>query len=136
MGVARLRCFVWMLILALSAGLAAPAVASLSEASCPDLPVLTHVHADGSVHAHAAVRASASTGADVAVWSDKAPPHCSGCATAAECAVSCFGVAVLPTHVSMATHPLQQAWISDAFATPSGVAPLHDLDPPRPVSVH
>ncbi len=134
MRVARLRCFVWMLVLVLSAGLAAPAFASVFEAGRPG-PGVTHVHAGGSVHTHGAVLASDGSRTDAGAWPAKAPLHCPGCATAAECAVSCFGVAVLPTAVLIPTFPLPQVWISAEFATPSGVAPFGDLDPPRPVSV-
>lgn len=135
MRVARLRCFVWMLILVLSAGLSAPAFASLSDASCPDQPALTHVHADGAVHTHAAVPASTITRGDVAVWPTKAPPHCPGCATAAECAVACFGVAVLPSAIVPMHVAASQSWTPVLRHASAGASPFSDLEPPRPVSI-
>lgn len=132
---ARLRRFVWMLVLVMTAGLAAPAFASLSAAGPPSADTVTHVHADGSTHTHGASPDLGSVRTDTVARAVKAPLHCPGCATAAECAVSCFGVAVLPTSVLVSGHPLPRAWLLADVATLSGIAPFGDLDPPRPVSV-
>ena len=127
--------FVWMLLVAMTAGLAAPAFASLSVAGQPSVGTATHVHADGSTHVHGAAPDLGSVGTDTVARAVKAPLHCPGCATAAECAVSCFGIAVLPTPILVWGHPLPRAWLLAQSATLSGVAPFGDLDPPRPVSV-
>lgn len=135
MRLARLRRFAWMLVLVLSAGLAAPALASSFEAGLGRVPTGSHVHPDGSVHADHVAPATHGVQKAGAATTPKAPLHCPGCATAAECAVSCFGVCVLPGSILMpATSPLK-AWATASLAEPVGVAPSGDLDPPRPVSV-
>lgn len=131
----RFRCLAWLLVLVFSAGLAAPAFASLPVGQ-PGASAATHVHADGSAHTHGASPALGNVREAAKTWPAKAPLHCPGCATAAECAVSCIGLAVLPTPVVMPASILPQAWISADLATSSGVAPVGDLDPPRPVSIH
>jgi len=127
-----------MLILILSAGLAAPAFASLSEAGRPGTPAsttaVTHIHTDGSFHTHGAAPASDNV-QPAGVWPAKAPLHCPGCATTAECAISCFGLAVLSASVLIQTSSLPYMWLAADLATPSGVAPFGDIDPPRPAFV-
>ena len=135
MCMARLCRFVWMLLLVMTAGLAVPAFASLSVPGQPSVGKATHVHGDGSAHVHGAPPDLDSVRTDTVTRAVKAPLHCPGCTTAAECAVSCFGVAVLPTPILVSGHPLPRAWLLAQSATLSGVAPFGDLDPPRPVSV-
>ena len=138
MRLAHLRRLAWVLVLALLAGLAAPAFASLPDAGHKGTPALgVHVHADGTVHAHAkppvpdAARGSDPGGAKPA----KAPQHCPGCLTAAECAIACLGMGLLPASVPVPASPAGTAWTASAVPSPAGATPAGDLDPPRPVSV-
>lgn len=131
----HIRCFAWMLILVLSVGLAAPAFAALSENGRPSMPAVTHLHDDGYIHSHGVVPTSDGNQPAAATRPAKAPLHCPHCATLAECAVSCFGVAVLPTSVLIQAYSSPHMWLAADLATPSGVAPFGDIDPPRPVSV-
>lgn len=140
MRLVRFRHFAWVLALVLLAGLAAPAFAAVpdvgSEAASP---MLAHVHADGSVHFHAK-RHGAPVSAKVSdpgdVRPSKPPQHCPGCLTAAECAIACLGVVLLPASAPVpATAPLAGAWFVSAKPSPAGAAPAGDLDPPRPVPV-
>ena len=135
MGLARFRRFAWMLLLVLSAGLGTPALASMFEAAAASPHPGSHVHADGSVHANHGASSNDGVQAPDASKQAKSPAHCPGCLTAAECAVSCFGVGVLPASVAVPANLAPQAWSTALLSEPAGVSPFGDLDPPRPVSV-
>ena len=135
MHLARLRRFAWMLVLVLTAGLAAPAFASLSEPLHDRFDVVTHVHADSSVHAHPIGLSDTGSVTAAGMQPAKAPRYCPGSVTAAECAVSCFGVAVLPASVPTILRAMPGDWTPSLLDTPAGVSPFGDIDPPRPVSV-
>ena len=136
MCLARLRGFAWIMVLVLTAGLATPVLASTFEQAARTVAPVPHVHADGSVHAHAVPRAADTPQVvETRVLPAKAPLHCPGCATAAECAVSCLGLGVLPASVLMSGQQMPQGWMLAALAEPTGTAPFGDIDPPRPVSV-
>jgi len=135
MRLAGLRRFAWLLVLVLSAGIAAPLLASATSA--PPASVHVHAgegHADGAMHYHegaigqrtAQIRADAPGGQ---------PVHCLGCLTGAACALSCLGVAVLPVNTAWSPPALSMAWTSLPAGAPVGVAPPGDADPPRPVPV-
>ena len=138
MRLARFRRLAWVLVLVLLAGLASPAFASLPDAGqgAAVAPV-AHVHADGTAHVHA--RPPASDGekaaAQVGTKPTKAPPHCPGCLSAADCAISCLGMGLLPALTAMPAGPARVAWTASATPAPVGASPAGDLDPPRPVSV-
>lgn len=119
MRLAHLRRLAWTLVLVLLAGLGTPAFASLADAGHGGvLAPGAHVHSGGARHVHA-----------------KAPQHCPGCLTPAECALSCLGVGLLPASVVVPASPAGTAWTASALPSPAGTAPAGDLDPPKPVSV-
>lgn len=135
---AGFRHLAWMLVLALLAGLAAPAFASWPDVgSGGALAPGAHVHSDGTIHVHAKPPApDAAQASRPGVRPTKAQPHCPGCLTAAECAIACLGVGLLPAPVPVpAAAPLAGAWFVSAKPSPAGAAPAGDLDPPRPVPV-
>ncbi len=138
MRLARFRRLAWMLVLVLLAGLAMPAFASMPDVGRPGILASgTHVHADGSVHVHGKPPAPDAAqrlhpgGAKPA----KAPQHCPGCLSAAECAIACLGVGLLPASLVLPAHSARSAWTAAAVPSPAGSAPAGDLDPPRPVPV-
>ena len=139
MRLARLRRFAAMMMLVLLAGLALPALASTLAQPAPARVdgAATHVHADGMVHSHAKpVQATGQQAAQVGyVAPARAPCHCPDCLTAAECALSCLGAAVLPASVQLPGGSAARSWTA-ALDWPSlAFVPASDLDPPRLVSV-
>ena len=127
----RFRRFAWLLILILVTGLATPMFASAAPVEA--IPVaMTHQHADGFVHSHGGQvgHGSASTSAN---RNSGNSPHCPGCLTDAACAVSCLGLAVLPFVAEWTVPPSVAAWNPAASSVRPGVAPMGDIDPPRPV---
>lgn len=140
MRLARLRRFAVMLVLVLLTGLALPALASTLSRAAPakaDGAAALHVHADGKAHGHAkpaeatgqqAVHAGHATPAT-------APCHCPGCLTAAECALSCLGAAVLPASVQPPAGSAARPWTAARDLPLLAFVPAGDLDPPRPVPV-
>lgn len=135
MALARLRRFAWMLVLVLSAGLTAPAFASAFEVSASTTHLAAHVHRDGSAHANHGASPHERALAASAGKQAKSAAHCPGCLTAADCAMSCFGVGVLPASVVVPSRLVPNTWSPVHLAEPVGVSPFADLDPPRPVSV-
>lgn len=138
MRLARFRRLAWVLVLVLLAGLAMPAFASVPHIGRQGiLAPGAHVHPDGSVHVHAkppvpdAAQRSHPDGAKPA----KAPLHCPGCLSAAECAIACLGVGLLPASLMLPANPARSAWTAAAVPSPVGAVPAGDLDPPRPVPV-
>lgn len=141
MRLARLRRFAVMMVLVLLAGLAMPALASTLAAPAPlraDMgAAVMHVHADGTAHSHAKPsRPVAAQAADAGhVTPAKVPLHCPGCLTAAECALSCLGAAVLPATLQAPAGPVARAWTAAPASSLLAFVPAGDLDPPRPVPV-
>lgn len=138
MCLARLRRFAWTLVLTLLAGLAAPALAPASAAAgvaAPVPAVQVHTHADGSVHSHDRTAAADQEQASHpgATRPVKAPHHCPGCLSAAECALACVGSGVLPASVPLPVGPAPRAWAPATVPALAGIVPASDLDPPRPV---
>ena len=131
MDLARLRRFVWLLILVLVTGLAMPMLAS--AAPCDAAPIsVTHQHADGTVHSHSD-KAEHSENSAAGNQDIGKAHHCPGCMTDAACAVSCLGLAVLPTTVGWTAFSSNATWNPVASNVRPGVAPADDIDPPRPV---
>lgn len=100
----------------------------------PAAGAVAHVHADGSVHRHAVLTAhehDGAAGGGVA----KQLTHCPGCMMEADCALSCLGMAVLPAATGWSPSAIATAWAVPASATPMGVVPPGETDPPRPVPV-
>lgn len=134
---ARLRRCAWVLLLALFTGVGLPLLASAApgrQAGPGEHATVVHVHAGGSVHSHAAPGKAPAPGAGLAD-SDGKPAHCPCCLTDAACALSCFGLAVLPAAVDWMPLPTATAWLPTMARLPPGVVPSNDLAPPRPVSV-
>lgn len=137
MVLARLRRCAWVLILVLLTGVSLLVLASAAPGRSMGhgaRATVTHVHADGTVHSHAAPGKPRAAGVGLTGSSER-PSHCPCCLTDATCALSCFGVAVMPTFADWTPWPMNTSWLFAAAELPSGVAPSGDLDPPRPVSV-
>ena len=131
MALARLRRFAWLLMLVLVTGLGMPMLAS--AAPCDAAPTaVTHQHADGTAHSHL-VRAEYGKVGASGNRDTGAPHHCPGCMTDAACAVSCLGLAVLPTTFDWAALSSTATWSPVVSHVRPGVAPADDIDPPRPV---
>lgn len=138
---ARLRRFAIMLVLVMLTGLAVPAFASTLAQPAPARAdggaAAMHVHADGTVHSHA--KPAQATGQQAAqaghVTPAKAPCHCPGCLTAAECALSCLGAAVLPASVQLPGGSAAKSWTAAPDWPSLAFVPASDLDPPRLVLV-
>ena len=139
MRLARFRRLAWVLALILLAGLAMPTFASMPDVGRQGiLAPGVHVHADGSVHSHAkppAPDAAQRSRLDGAKKPAKAPQHCPGCLSAAECAIACLGVGFLPASLMLPANPARSAWITAAMPSLVGAVHADDLDPPRPVPV-
>lgn len=141
MRLARLRRFAVMLVLVLLAELAMPALASTLAAPTPPRAdgraVAMHVHPDGTAHIHAKPsRTAAAQAADAGPAAPaKVPLHCPGCLSAAECALSCLGAAVLPATLQAPAGPVVSAWTAVPASSLLAFVPAGDLDPPRPVPV-
>ena len=139
MRLARLRRFAVMLVLVLLTGVAMPALAStqarLVPAGADAAPM--HVHADGTVHSHAKPAQATGQQATQAGYSTlaKVPLHCPCCLTAAECALSCMGSAVLPASIQLFAGSTARSWTAAPDWPSLAFVPASDLDPPRPVSV-
>jgi len=129
MVLARLRRCAWLLVLVLGAGLSSPLLAIARE---PVTSVQTHIHDDGSTHSH---RLQPGQVADGPADGGSTGPshHCPGCLTDATCAVSCLGVAVLPTALEWSAFTSGVTWNATTASLRLGVAPSGDPDPPRPV---
>lgn len=141
MRLARLRRVAVMLVLVLLTGLALPAFASTLAQPVPARAArddaAMHVHADGTAHRHAKPsRPVATQLADGGrATPATAPCHCPGCLTAAECALSCLGAAVLPVSVQLPAGPAACTWTAAPNPPLLAFVPAGDLDPPRPVPV-
>ena len=131
MVIARVRRFAWLLILVLVTGLASPMLASAATCDAPPA-AMTHQHADGSVHSHHVKSRHDRVGA-TANRNAGGSQHCQGCLTEALCAWSCLDVAVLPASLIWSPVASAAAWPLASVHAPSGVAPLGDIEPPRPV---
>jgi len=138
MRLARFRRLAWVLALVLLAGLAMPALASVPDAGHRGvLAPGVHVHADGIVHVHGKPSAPdrAETSDSGGARPAKTPQHCPGCLTAAECAIACLGVGLLPVSFMLPANPARSGWTIAAVPSPADATPAGDLDPPRPVLV-
>ena len=136
MRLARLRRFARLLVLVLLAGLTMPAFAISFDAV--GAPTGVHAYVGDSVHDHAAAATADQVQAASPrhVRPGKALQHCPGCLTAAECALSCLGLGLLPAPtVPVPYSPMAKTWPPSDSRTPVGIRPATELDPPRPVPV-
>ncbi len=137
MVMARFRQFAWMLLLVLFAGVSLPVLASAGPSFAQaraKVATVSHVHADGTAHTHA-VKADVRTSDIKAVPSKVKTTDCSCCLTNTACALSCFGMALLPMNVDWAWASTLMPWSYAVVSAPSGVGPSGDIDPPRLVSL-
>jgi len=137
MVMAHFRRFAWMLLLVLFAGVSLPMLASAGpspSARRSEVTTVAHVHADGSAHTHT-VKVKVPPAGLISVGPTASVPDCTCCLTNAACALSCFGMALLPTTTDWAWSSTLTPWFHPVIGSPSGVGLPGDIDPPRLVSV-